>query len=93
VRSHGIRTPDWFWKVVITRDAATDALRAIAWIIPNQADLQPLDSYLVSISQLQQWLSEQQVEAARLNLSWPPEYDTTAGPATTWPQPANCQLG
>jgi endonuclease G len=46
VDSHGVATPDAFWKVLIRED------RAIAWLIPNTAEAtrKRLDSYLVSIS-------------------------------------------
>jgi endonuclease G len=36
VRSHGVKTPDAFWKVVV-RGTGQDE-RAIAWIVPNSTD-------------------------------------------------------
>ena len=38
--SHGVKTPDAFWKVIIRND------RAIAWIIPNSAESIPVEEYL-----------------------------------------------
>ena len=45
--SHGIPTPEYFWKVILSAD------KAIAWYIPNRSDLASLDSYLVSITELE----------------------------------------
>lgn len=47
--SHGIETPDYFWKIVLKDDDA------IAWIIPNvkEARKGELDRYLIRISDLE----------------------------------------
>ena len=47
--SHGVKTPDAFWKVIIRND------RAIAWIIPNSADAKrdTLDDFIVTIQELE----------------------------------------
>ena len=70
VASHGVATPDEFWKVLIRRD------RAIAWIIPSTAEAtrKRLDNYLVSIAGLEartgetipvdDWLKEEVPEAS-----------------------------
>lgn len=50
--SPGIRTPDFFWKTIITANPA-GGTRAISWLIPNSATLGSLDSYIVSIDQLE----------------------------------------
>jgi len=55
--SHGIPTPEYFWKVILSAD------RAIAWYIPNRSDLASLDSYLVSITELEAKLGATMVEA------------------------------
>ena len=34
--SHGIPTPEFFWKTIITRDPNTGTAKAISWIIPNE---------------------------------------------------------
>lgn len=40
--SHGIPTPEFFWKTIITRDPQTGTAKAISWIIPNEANLEEL---------------------------------------------------
>ena len=47
--SHGVKTPDAFWKVIIRNN------RAIAWIIPNSMDAKRnrLDDYIVTIQELE----------------------------------------
>jgi endonuclease G len=49
VQSHGVKTPDSFWKVVVRGTGQDD--RAIAWIVPNsqEATRKHLDDYLVSV--------------------------------------------
>jgi DNA/RNA endonuclease G (NUC1) len=49
VQSHGVKTPDAFWKAVV-RGSGEDK-RAIAWIVPD-ATRKNLDRYLVSIDEL-----------------------------------------
>jgi endonuclease G, mitochondrial len=52
-QSHGVKTPDAFWKVVI-RGTGQDE-QAIAWVVPNssEATKKRLDHYLVSIDDLE----------------------------------------
>jgi len=47
--SHGVKTPDAFWKVIIRND------RTIAWIIPNSSDAKRnrLDDFIVTIQELE----------------------------------------
>jgi endonuclease G, mitochondrial len=47
--SHGVKTPDGFWKVIIRGG------RGIAWIVPNspKAKRRMLDKYLVSIEEIE----------------------------------------
>lgn len=85
--SHGIRSPDWFWKAIVTTDPGTSAPKAIAWLIPNQEGLGPLDSYLVSLDEL-----DAHVGAAMVNIPGVPTEMRAAKPATTWPLPANCSF-
>jgi endonuclease G, mitochondrial len=58
IGSHGVATPDAFWKVVV-RGMGQDE-RAIAWIIPNsqQATKAKLDDYLVSVEQIERLTGE-----------------------------------
>jgi len=55
--SHGIPTPEYFWKVILSAD------KAIAWYIPNRSDPASLDSYLVSITEVEAKLGAAMVEA------------------------------
>lgn len=85
--SHGVPTPDLLWKVIVTQDAASGAVKAIAWMIPNRSALGALDSYLVSIAEL-----EEIVGKAMVGVDVPAA--VKAGkPAVTWPLPANCSRG
>lgn len=55
IKSHGVATPDAFWKVVIRGNGD-----AIAWIMPNtnEATAKNVDRYLVSIAELEQVVGE-----------------------------------
>ncbi|MFC0155998.1 DNA/RNA non-specific endonuclease [Xanthomonas dyei] len=84
--SHGIRTPDFFWKTIITANPG-GGTRAISWLIPNSANLGSLDSYIVSIDEL-----EDLYGASTIGITAPAAVKAML-PATTWPQPSNCDLG
>lgn len=58
VQSHGVKTPDAFWKVVI-RGTGQDE-RAIAWVVPNSKDAtrKHLDNYLVNVDELEKITGE-----------------------------------
>ncbi len=58
IQSHGVKTPDAFWKVII-RGSGSDE-RAIAWIVPNSKDAKrkQLDKYLVSIKEIERVTGE-----------------------------------
>lgn len=84
--THGIRTPDYFWKTIITTDTS-GSTKAISWYIPNQAGLLGLDSYLVSIKQLESLIGTANVG---INVS---ESVKNQKPSTTWPKPSGCDLG
>lgn len=51
VKSHGVKTPDAFWKLIIRGKG-----RVIVWIVPNTQDAtkKRLDQYLVSVEELEQ---------------------------------------
>jgi endonuclease G len=55
VKSHGVKTPDAFWKVVVRGDG-----RAIAWIVPNTKDAtaKKLDHYLVTVEEIERLTGE-----------------------------------
>jgi endonuclease G len=51
-RSHGIRTPDLFWKIIENLETGD----VIAWIMPNtfSAARSTVDQYLTSINEIEQ---------------------------------------
>jgi endonuclease G len=75
LQSHGVRTPDAFWKVII-RGTGQDE-RVIAWIVPNSQDatIKRLDQYLVSVDDLEKMTGEKipvadYAKHDKLNASW-----------------------
>ncbi|PPK72538.1 endonuclease G [Methylobacter tundripaludum] len=84
VQSHGVKTPDAYWKVVI-RGAGQDE-RAIAWIVPNSKDAtrKHLDSYLVSVDELERITSEKIPVA---------DYAKHEKPSASWIIPTGCNKG
>ena len=75
IRSHGVKTPDAFWKVVI-RGTGQDE-RVIAWIVPNtqEAIRKNLDRYLVSVADIEKATGEKlpvadYVKQEKLQASW-----------------------
>lgn len=72
LRSHGVKTPDAFWKVVTREDTG----KTIAWIVPNTNDAARarLDSYTVSVSQIEKITGENipvaQGEKDRVSAPW-----------------------
>jgi endonuclease G len=80
LKSHGVRTPDAFWKVIIREE------RVIAWIIPNsqQATRKRLDEYLVTVEHLER------ITGKRFPV---PEYLKTEKPETSWLLPIGCEKG
>lgn len=84
--SHGIKTPDFFWKTIVTTDTTTGNTKAISWYIPNSANLGTLDSYIVSINQL-----ETLIGAANVGITATSTVKAMK-PATTWPTPSGCNL-
>jgi endonuclease G len=82
VESHGVQTPDAFWKLIIRgRD------RVIAWIIPNtaQATKKRLDSYLVTVEELEERTGEAFPEV--------PAYAKADKPEHSWMIPIGCNRG
>lgn len=84
--SHGIRTPEFLWKALITTDSATGAGKAIAWLIPNTTGLGALDRYIVSIAEL-----EQRLGAASVRISASAALKAMK-PQTTWALPSGCSV-
>lgn len=84
--SHGIRTPDYFWKTIVTTDTATGQTKAISWYIPNQAGLGSLNSYIKSISEL-----ESLIGTSAVGISVPASVKAQK-PTSTWATPSGCDL-
>ena len=74
----GIPTPEYFWKLILS------GARAIAWYIPNRSDLASLDSYLVSITEL-----EAKLGVAMVGIDAP---ESLKASRATWAQLAGCSL-
>lgn len=79
VGSHGIKTPDKFWKVVIRGNGKT-----IAWLIPNNADATRanLDKFLITPKRLQ--------KATGAKLPEVPKAWQKKKPRVSWPIPPAC---
>lgn len=50
--SHGIKSPDYFWKTLVTTNS-NNQIQTISWLIPNQNGLTSLNTYIVSIDELE----------------------------------------
>lgn len=80
LRSHGVATPDAFWKVIIRNE------RVIAWIIPNSqsATYDTLDRYIVSVDD---------IERVTGQLIPVKAYLKSERAATSWLIPFDCNKG
>jgi endonuclease G len=81
LQSHGVATPDAFWKVIV-RGRGQDE-RAIAWIVPNsaQATKRNLDRYLVTVDEIER-LTGEKIPVA--------DYAKHDKPTASWMIPAGC---
>lgn len=75
VKSHGIKTPDAYWKVVIRGSLNNE--QVIAWIVPNSTDAKrsKLDNYLVSVAEIEKQTGEKipvnaELKNEKLKTSW-----------------------
>lgn len=84
VASHGIKTPDAFWKVIIRGQGQKQT--AIAWVVPNsqQATKQNLDRYLVTIADLERMTGE------KIPIAEEAKHDK---PKRSWDIPSGCDKG
>ncbi|WP_263138690.1 DNA/RNA non-specific endonuclease [Pseudomonas sp. RIT-PI-AD] len=85
VESHGIRTPEFFWRVILTTDPLDEHPKIIAWYIPHREGLgTDIDPYLVSVHQLERLLGpdEPSIEV--------PELLKDDKAAFSWPLPQSC---
>ena len=78
VKSHGVVTPDAYWKVIINND--THAI--ISWIVPNTFDATraKLDSYLVSLGDIEKATNE----------VFPSYYNKQSKLQKSWALPKTC---
>lgn len=84
LKSHGVKTPDAFWKVII-RGIGQDE-RAIAWIVPNsqEATKKNLDKYLVPVDEVEQ------VTGEKIPVD---DYAKHDKPSQSWMIPMGCNKG
>jgi endonuclease G len=84
LQSHGVKTPDAFWKVII-RGTGQDE-RAIAWVVPNskEATRKQLDAYLISVDELER-LTGETIPVA--------DYAKHDKPSVSWLIPQGCNKG
>jgi endonuclease G, mitochondrial len=52
LKSHGVKTPDFWWKVLVTRNDR-DEEEVISWFFPNIANVGSLDQYLLSVKEIE----------------------------------------
>ncbi|MCX7075480.1 MAG: DNA/RNA non-specific endonuclease [Methylococcales bacterium] len=84
VQSHGVKTPDAFWKVIVRGTGQSE--QAIAWIVPNSKDAvrKNLDKYLVTVSDIER------VTGEKIPVS---DYAKDTKPSTSWLIPQGCNKG
>ena len=84
INSHGVKTPDAFWKVVI-RGTGQDE-RAIDWIVANSQDAtyDRLDHYLVTVDELEH-ITGEKIPVA--------DYAKHDKPNQSWVIPVGCNKG
>ncbi len=84
IKSHGIKTPDAFWKVIIRGTGQNE--QAIAWVVPNssKASRKELDLYLISIDDLEDETGE------KIPVS---DYAKHDKPDSSWLFPYGCDRG
>lgn len=81
VKSHGVRTPDAFWKVIVRGSGQSE--RAIAWIVPNSQSAKKanLDQYLVTVDYIEKVTGETIPVA---------DYAKHDKPSASWTIPYGC---
>lgn len=83
-QSHGVATPDAFWKVIIRGHGQDE--RAIAWIVPNsqEATKKNLDRYLVTVDEIERQTGEKIPVA---------DYAKHDKSSASWVLPRGCDKG
>jgi endonuclease G len=77
LKSHGVKTPDLWWKVLETTDTKGNS-KVISWLFPNSEDLGPLDQYLVSVKDIESQLNDglglipvsEKLKSFKASVSW-----------------------
>jgi endonuclease G len=84
VLSHGVKTPDAFWKVIIRGTGQNE--QAIGWIVPNsqEATRKNIDKYLVTIHEIER-ITGEKIPVA--------DYAKDSKPNTSWIIPLGCNKG
>ena len=85
VSSHGIKSPDFFWKTLITTNS-TNQIETISWLFPNQNGLANLNSFIVSIDELERRIGS---DLVGLNLGSAIKMQKAS---KSWELPKNCLL-
>ena len=86
VKSHGVATPEAFWKVLLTTDEAGQPT-IIAWWIPHENGLGAnLDPFIRSVREIEVQLGPYEVP---INI---PDELKDIKPARSWELPAGCDL-
>lgn len=83
--SHGIQSPDYFWKTLITTNSKNQT-ETISWLFPHQNGVANLNSFIVSIDELE---SRVGVDLIGLNLATSIKMQKAA---KSWELPKNCLL-
>jgi endonuclease G len=85
VSSHGIKSPDYFWKTLITTNSSNQT-ETISWLFPNQNGLANLNYFIVSIEEL-----ELRVGADLIGLDLENAIKLQKA-SKSWELPKNCML-
>ena len=85
LQSHGINSPDFLWKILIIT-SINNQIETISWLFPNQSELTNLNSFIVSIDDL-----ERRVGADLIGLDLASAIKLQKAPKS-WELPKNCLL-
>jgi endonuclease G len=85
VKSHGIKTPEYFWKVLVTTSSSGQE-KSIAWFIPNVSQTSALETYIVSIDYIESKLND---NLGRIPVS--ASLKSQKGDKSLWAIPNSCR--
>ena len=85
VSSHGIKSPDYFWKILIITNSINQ-IETISWLFPHQNGLTNLNSFIVSIDELERRVGS---DLVGLNLESVIKLQKAS---KSWELPKNCLL-